>query len=292
MVANASESPAPPAPPTVTPEVRSDGTGWWRHVWKIAAGTVLALSVFALLVALSLAQFASSDTSHKILRRAVAILTEIDPFLADNESELHTLAAQAPEEGISLPDYPVQVTLTAAEASLPEQELRELLLDRSAARIYEQGMSAFEEEGRAADIGVFSSAGAVKYSLGMLEDDTYDSLRLVVGGLAGLALLLAIALVLLTRGYGRLAALGAAVSLGALPFLVLAVTARFVLRLASEGEGDYLVVQLLELGKDMAWLPIRNGIAFSGLGLAFLIVGASVAWWTDLQLAARGRAFQ
>jgi hypothetical protein len=83
-----------------------------------------------------------------------------------------------------------------------------------------------------------------------------------------------------------------AVSFGALPFLVLAVTARFVLRLASEGEGDYVVIQLLDLGKDMAWLPIRNGIAFSGLGLAFLILGASVAWWSDLQVSARRRAFQ
>jgi hypothetical protein len=98
--------------------------------------------------------------------------------------------------------------------------------------------------------------------------------------------------VLLTRGYGRLAALGAAVSFGALPFLVLAVTARFVLRLAAEDEGDYMVGRLLGLGQDMAWLPIRNGVALSGLGLAFLLLGVSVAWWTDHGPPIRLRPFR
>ena len=291
MQADAPEPPAP-SPPPISRDVRPSPGSWWRHVWKISVGAALAVGVFALLIALTLAQLAESDTSHKVLRRAVASLTEVDQFLADNEQELRAGAAQAREEGVTLPDYPLQVTLTPAEAALPVGELRDVVLDRSATKVYEEGMSAFEAEGRGADIGFFSAAGSVKYSLGILEDDTYDMLRLVVGGLAGSTLLLAILLVLLTRGYGRLASLGAAVSFGALPFLVLAVTARFVLRLASEGEGDYVVVQLLDLGKDMAWLPIRHGMAFSGLGLAFLIIGASVAWWTDVQIAARQRAYR
>lgn len=291
MTANAS-IPPPSARPTAAANVGSDGGGWWRHVWKIAVGSVLALTVFALLATLSLAQFASADTAHKVLRRAVASMTEIDPFLQDSESELVTLAANPPEEGIVLPDFPIQVTLSPEEAVLPPTELREILLDRSAEKMYEEGVSAFEDEGQAASISVFSPAGAVKYSLDVLEDENYDRLRLAVASLAGFALVVAIALVLLTRGYARLAAVGVAVSFGALPFLILSVTARFALRLASEDEGDYLVVRLLDLGKDMAWLPIRNGIAFSGLGLAFLILGASVAWWTDLRLSARRRAFQ
>lgn len=291
MVENTPE-PRSPSPPPVSPDVRASPGSWWRHVWKITVGAALAVGVFALLIALSLAQLAESDTSHRVLRRAVASLTEVDQFLADNEEALRAEAAQEPEEGITLPDYPLQVTLTPAEAALPVGELRDVLLDRSATKVYEEGMSAFEAEGRGADIGFFSAAGAVRYSLGILEEDSYDTLRLVVAGLASLALLLAVLLVLLTRGYGRLASLGVAVSFGALPFLVLAVTGRFVLRLAAEGEGDYVVVQLLDLGKDMAWLPIRHGIAFSGLGLAFLIVGASVAWWTDVQLSARRRTYR
>jgi len=238
MQADAPEPPAP-SPPPISRDVRPSPGSWWRHVWKISVGAALAVGVFALLIALTLAQLAESDTSHKVLRRAVASLTEVDQFLADNEQELRAGAAQAREEGVTLPDYPLQVTLTPAEAALPVGELRDVVLDRSATKVYEEGMSAFEAEGRGADIGFFSAAGSVKYSLGILEDDTYDMLRLVVGGLAGSTLLLAILLVLLTRGYGRLASLGAAVSFGALPFLVLAVTARFVLRLASEGEGDY-----------------------------------------------------
>jgi hypothetical protein len=295
MEANAPEpepEPAPSTPPPVTPSVSSTSGGFWRNFWKLAVGAILAVGVFALLVTLSLAQFASRDVSLKVLRRAVATLTEVDLFLADNESEIRGLAAESPDQDIALPDYPVQVSLTATEAALPLPELREVVLDRSAEKVYEEGMSAFEEEGRTTDIGLFSPAGAVRYSLGVLEDDSFDSLSVAAAVLAGFALMAALVLVLLTRGYGRLAALGAAVSFGALPFLVLAVTARFALRLASEDEGDYMVARLLGLGQDMAWLPIRNGIALSGLGLAFLLLGASVAWWADHGPFIRWRPFR
>jgi hypothetical protein len=45
---------------------------------------------------------------------------------------------------------------------------------------------------------------------------------------------------------------------------------RLVLGLAGWGTDDYITVQLLDLAKGAAWLPIRNGLAFSGLGLALL----------------------
>ena len=84
MEANAPE-PVPATPPSVGPAVRPTTGGFWRNLWKIALGATLALGVFALLVALSLAQFASRDVSQKVLRRAVATLTE--QFLsADVES--------------------------------------------------------------------------------------------------------------------------------------------------------------------------------------------------------------
>jgi len=149
MEANAPESPAP-SPPPISRDVRPSPGSWWRHVWKISIGAALAVGVFALLVALTLAQLAESDTSHKVLRRAVASLTEVDQFLADNEQGLRAEAAQEPEEGVTLPDYPLQVTLTPAEAALPVGELRDVVLDRSATKVYEDGMSAFEAEGRGA----------------------------------------------------------------------------------------------------------------------------------------------
>jgi hypothetical protein len=99
--------------------------------------------------------------------------------------------------------------------------------------------------------------------------------RTVTAVLTGVAAFLALLLVLLSRGYGRLTSLGVAVSIAALPFLIASLTLRFILRLASEGESDYLTAQLFELGKDVAWLPIRNGIAFAGLGVIFLTMGVT-----------------
>ncbi len=70
--------------------------------------------------------------------------------------------------------------------------------------------------------------------------------------------------------------LGIAVSIATLPYLLIFLTVRFVLRLASESESDYLTAQLYALGKDVVWLPIRTGIAFAGLGLIFLVMGVAL----------------
>ena len=100
-------------------------------------------------------------------------------------------------------------------------------------------------------------------------------MRIVLAAVAGLAALLTLVLLLLSRGYGRLTSVGAAVLVASLPLLLLSVAVRFILRLASEEESDYLTAQLYALGRDVAWLPIRNAIAFACLGAIFLTMGVA-----------------
>ncbi|MGB6836110.1 MAG: hypothetical protein WBF66_00215, partial [Dehalococcoidia bacterium] len=95
-------------------------------------------------------------------------------------------------------------------------------------------------------------------------------------------------LALLARGFGRLASVGAAVSAAAIPFLVGAVAVRFALRLASEEGDEYLVGELLRIGEEIAWIPIRDSIAFTAMGVSFLVAGIVLALWADRQ-PSRGR---
>ena len=98
----------------------------------------------------------------------------------------------------------------------------------------------------------------MRYTAGLLTKGNHDAMRIVLIAVAALAAILALALMLLSRGYGRLTSLGFAVLAASLPLLLIATVVRFVLRLAAAHESDYLNAQLYALGRDVAWLPIRN----------------------------------
>jgi hypothetical protein len=231
------------------------------------------MALLALLVALNLLQLTAPGPAHRALRRTVASLTEIDSLLAVHDAALRQQAGVSPDEPLSLPDYPLDVSLSPEEAQRPATEVRDLLLDRSAERVYQEGSAAFREEGRPGDASRLSVQGAVDTGLGFLTAGNHDALRWATLVLAVVSGVLSGALILVTQGYGRLRALGGAVAAASLLFLLLAAAVPLVLGFAGWGTDDYITVQLLDLAKGAAWLPIRNGLAFSGLGLALLALG-------------------
>jgi len=247
--------------------------GWRRHAPQAATALALATALLALLVALNLLQLTAPGPAHRALRRAVASLTEIDSLLAAHSAALRQQAEASPDELLSLPDYPLDVPLSPEEAQRPAVEVRDLLLERSAERVYQEGSAAFREEGQSGDAPRLSVQRAVRTGLGFLTADNHDTLRWATLVLAAVCGVLSGALILVTRGYGRLNALGGAVAAASLLFLLLAAAVRLVLGLAGWGTDDYITVQLLDLSKEAAWLPIRNGLAFSGLGLALVALG-------------------
>jgi hypothetical protein len=247
--------------------------GWRRYTPSAAAALGLAIALLALLFALSLFQLTASGPAHRVLRRAVASLTEIDSLLAVHGPALRQQADASPEEPLSLPDYPLDVPLSPQEVRQPPAEMRDVILDRSAERVYQEGSTAFLAEGKAGSAPRLSVQRAVRTGLGLLTAGDHDALRLTTLVLAVLCGGLSGALVLLTRGYGRLIVLGGAVAGASLLFLLLAAAVRLALSLASRLADDYITVQLLDLAEDVAWLPVRNGLALSGLGLALLALG-------------------
>jgi len=240
------------------------------QTWTAAA---LAAALLALLAALSLLQLTAAGPAHRALRRSVASLTEIDSLLATHGPALREQADASPDEPLSLPDYPLEVSLSPEEVRRAPAEVRDLLLDRSAELVYEEGASAFREEGQSGGTSRLSVEGAVRTGLGFLTASRHDALRLTTLTLAVLCGALSGALVLLVRGYRGLTALGSTVAVASLLFLLLAVVARVALGLAGVATDDYITTQLLDLTEDAAWLPLRDGIALSGLGMALLALG-------------------
>lgn len=251
------------------------GTGFWRVFFKWAVGLLLVSTLGFLLLSVDAAQLTAPGTAHKALRRTAASLTEIDALIAAREEMVTTSGDNAGSAASVLVGFPIDVPLSAQEAqNLSSAELRDVILDRSADRLYNEGFAAFHEGAQGStDVEILSPPGAVRYTAGLLTKDNHDMARILVAIIAGLAVVLALILVALSRGYGRLTSIGAAVLAASLPPLLLAVAVRFVLRLASEQEGDYLTAQLYALGRDVAWLPIRNAIAFVCLGAIFLMMG-------------------
>jgi hypothetical protein len=278
--------PSPPSEGPARPQLTvTIGRGFWRNMFKWVFASLLVLALMALLVAISLAHLTAEGPAKRVLRRSVASLTEIDTLLDQGYEELRASAQEDEEASLQLADFPVQVDFSSEEVlSHSRPEFRQLLLNRSADKLYDEGMSAFREEDvdlGEEDISFFSSQGAARDSLDFLRDNVHDSLRIAVACLAGLSTLFAAGLVLLARGFGRLASLGAATTAAAIPLLTLGLALRFALRLTSEGDNEYVVGEFLEIAQEVAWIPIRNSIPLTGMGVAFLVVGVGLALWAD-----------
>jgi len=275
---------APPAPAPDETIVVEVGPSLWRNVGKWSVGFLFSCTLLALLGSLCLYQLTAEGPSKRTLRRAVAALTEIDPLIDRNYDDLQQRAAAAgPDETLTLRDFPVQVQLTREEAqSLSKQELRDVLLDRSANVMYSHGTDALREPAASSgNVGVFSLAGITDNGLDFLRSRNHDILRVLTFALAVLAAVLGGLLVLLCRGFGRLASVGAAVLVAAIPIVLLGIGARFYMRIVSTSDTEYLQREFLSIGQGLAWIPIRDGLAFTVLGAALLAAGIGLAVWAD-----------
>ncbi len=252
----------------------------WRTVGVWALGVLLALDVVLLLFALSFNHVTAEGPAKRGLRQAVAVLTEVDAHLDEHYDTLRQEAEAQPDRRVTVPDFPIDVGFTSEEVLAGgREEFRALLLDRSADRVYDEGMDAFLEE-RTGDSADLSAQGAVRNGMDLLRARPHDVLVVATIALAAAAGVLALGLLLASRSYGGLVGLGVAVFVAALPFLIAAVAVRFAFRLAADGVDDSLVEGYLKLGQELTWAPIRNGIIFSVGAAAFITVGASLARWS------------
>ena len=247
--------------------------------WLLAF--LLSLSCAVFLAALTAARLTARGPGERIHERAVLALTGLDAALPGIEDALHTEARGSDAASVRVPGFPIPVDLLRAEAAeLGGPALRERLLDEAAARLYEDGMSAWAagDPSSAQRIDRFSAAGMVHWSLGLVRDGWHAAFLLAAAVSGAACLLLAAALTLSLSGvYMRLLALGGALLGAALPSLAAAVALRFALKTA-QVDGDPFLAGLLEIGVDAAGFAIRQYLIAASAALGVIAVAAGAAW--------------
>lgn len=263
-------------------QLPDDGQRPDRNVAKLGVGLLLFFALLALAAVLALYQLTSRDTARNALRRSVAALTEIDGLIDRNYAALQQQAAvTTPGNTVQLPGYPINVPLKPADAqSMSKEQLREKLLDQSADIMYAHGTSPLRSQTKnAGSVGVFSIGGLTDHGLDFLRSRNHDILRVLTFVLAAVSAVLALALAALCRGFGRLVAVGVVTFAASLPVLFFGLAAWLYLR--ANDSGEYTRQQFASLGADLAWIPLRDGLALAALGVVMLVLGAVLAAWSD-----------
>lgn len=248
-------------------------------VWLLAV--LLAVSLAAFFAALSAAQLTTASTGERILRRALAVTTDLDASMPGIQETLREDAEATDETMILVRDFPIPVRLTREEAqALTTSQLRDRILDESSAILYEKGMSPWSENDPEADRDLqrVSAAGALDEGLGQVHDTTHSALVVLTVLLGIITLGLAIALFIAVPWDARLLVLGGAGLLAALPMLAAAVALRFAFRTAGP-DTDPFVNAMFGIGADGMWVPIRNYFTLTLVSLGVMVAGTLLLWW-------------
>lgn len=258
-----------------------------RNVTKWILALMLFFSLLAFFTALQVFQLTSRGPAERTLRRAVATVSEIDLLLDRHYDDLRERAdAVAPTATLELQDFPVAVPLSPAEVqSQSRDQLRETLLDRAAARMYEHGTDAMRNDASTGDPGVFSAGGTVDFLLDLLRKDAHTAAGVLMVILGVISLLLAAALAAAARGFGRAVAVSAVALASSVVLLLFAILGSASLHTGAGSE--YLQHQLVDLAGDLAWLPVRNAAILVVCSALITALAAVAARLSDTRLPAR-----
>jgi len=236
------------------------------------------LLFFLFFLALTAAQLTAPGPGKALLSQALAAVLDLDAALPHLEEALHRAAQEAEEPRIAVPDFPVPVEVTREEAlALQGERLRSLLLREAAARVYHQGMGVLAAQEGRGGLEAFSLPGAIDRGLGLIGDETHLALVVAAALLGVASLALALPLLRPLPAWGRLGCLGGIWVGAGLPALALGLAARLGFRALQRGAEPF-VHQLLQVGVEAASVLVRNALALSALGTAFLALAALLLW--------------
>lgn len=234
---------------------------------------VLALSTFLLLAALSLYQVTAPQRATSLLRQGIASATEVDLLLAQEGDTIRRFAESSKQQVIAVPGYPVTVALTRDEVlKSNNDQLANLLLDRSAALVYNDGLKAFDVTG-SQSVSLFSAQGLLDLLVGRLSASTHGHARQASLFFAAVAALSAIVLSIQLQGFARLRVLGQAVLIGAVPGVLFSFGATFILD--HLGSRDPFVSDIRSLVRSVIDVPARN-YAVVAIGAAIVMASGIV----------------
>ena len=273
---NPGDEQSPAGPPHSARErffhAHDDGVSHGRRTLSMA---VLIVSVFVLIFSLSVRQVTAPAAASDVIQAGIAVTTDIDRTLAADAGGLRANAQSGAAGAYAIPGYPLKVFLSRDEilnSSTPQ--LRRIILERSAAIVYQQGLKALDRTGRQS-LGRFSSQGLLDLTVGQLSRATYDRASFAAAIALLLVLISAVGLVLSSEGWGRMRRLGVAIALGAVPGLLLSGLAWSVAGLV--GGGDAFETSLRDIARTVMTVPLRNYAVTLALGCVILAGGTLLA---------------
>lgn len=248
-----------------------------RTVIRLLVSFAAVLATMAALVCLVGFQITSEEQAKSSLRTATAALTEIDLLLARHEEDIQSQMNQSGTgEEIIIPDFPIGLGLTQADvAGMELAELRELVLDRSADRLYEDGTEALRPTAEGAgSVGVFSVAGFTDRALGMLTSSNHTRFGIATAVFGVIAVALAVGAAMAGRGWGRLGTIGV---IALLAGGGVALAAALVRVYASTESDDLVESAMLSITNDHATVALLNGAAVAVAGFTLVVLAAGLS---------------
>ncbi|MGD9933608.1 MAG: hypothetical protein AB7T37_07790 [Dehalococcoidia bacterium] len=233
---------------------------------------LLGLLAFVLVATLSVWQLTSGAVARQLLAEGIAALTDPDQVLAEARPLMVAAATREPSAAVTVPGYPLDVTFTSAEArTASDEDLRDLLLGRSAAIVYADGLAAFDRTGEAS-LGFFSREGLLDSFVGQISKSNHSRAGVALFVLAGLTAFFVAMVTARTRGHRHLRTLGVPLLLAGIAGYGLSVTVVPFL-LGRWWSGDPFSDAIDGLISDAIGIPRRNFLVLAILGLVFIIVG-------------------
>jgi hypothetical protein len=232
------------------------------------AAALFAVSLFLLLFALSVKQSTEPPQATHVLEAGIAVVTDVDRLLAEDLDPLRQLATNGDAPSYAIPGYPLDVVVTRDELlKLNNAQLRELILARSSALVYEDGLKAFDRTGDQS-ISRFSSQGLLNVAVGQVSEGTNDRASLGTFVLATTTALSSLFVVFSYAGWARMRALGFAAAAAAIPGVLVSLFAWWIA--GRVGGSDPFVADLRTITRAMLTVPLRN---YAVVGIAGVAVG-------------------
>jgi hypothetical protein len=237
-------------------------------------GSLFAVSLFLLILSLSVRQVTEPSNALVMLESGIAVLTDVERLVEDEAPALRLLAEESSDNVFAIPGYPLSIAVEREELALSDEELIDRLLARSAALVYVEGISAFDTTGEQR-LNRFSSQGLLEFAVGQVSETTHN--RATIGAIvfaiatAGFAVLFLVTAV----GWSRMRGLGVATIVGSLPGILFFVLLSWVA--GQIGGTDPFMADLREITRAGIRVPLRNfGIVFMA-GSVITVFGVILA---------------
>ena len=244
-------------------------------------GSLFAIALFLLLVSLSVRQVTAPGNAAGVLQSGIAVVTDVNQLVADDAPRARDLARNSDDQVFALPGYPLDIALARAELlDLDNEQLTGLLLQRSAALVYADGLRAFDRTGEQS-FNRFSSQGLIELAVSQVSQSTHDRATIASLIFALAAAVFGALLAASAEGWGRLRGLGVATAVGAVPGVLL-FGALYWLTGRLGGDNPF-ESDLREITRSVFQVPLRNFGIVVVTG-AVMVVGSLVFSFLDRRL--------